>query len=144
MRDRTFQGVFSKCHWLWERAVLLQGELVGLGEGPLVFISDKLPGVADAAGCLLFSSKKRIDWILSVRKFPETIVSRMHLEMVLTLRGCIWDLEDERKAVLMFKILSRFKILKKKVSFTNKVGLFLFLVYILRKWVASCGIKIGI
>lgn len=91
---------------------------VGLGEGPLVFISDKLPGVADAAGSLLFSSKKRMDWILSVRKFPETVVSRMHLEMVLTLRGCIWDLEDERKAVLMFKILSYFKILKKK-AFQN-------------------------
>lgn len=62
----------------------------------------------------------------SVRMFPETIVSRVHLEIVLTLRACIWNLEDESKAVLMFKILSPFKILKKKASFTNKFSLFLF------------------
>lgn len=60
----------------------------------------------------------------SVRMFPETIVSRVHLEMVFTLRACIWDLEDESKAVLMFKILSPFKILKKKASFTNKFCFF--------------------
>lgn len=36
---------------------------------------------------------------------------RVDLEMALTLKGYIWDLEDESKAVLVFKILSPFKIL---------------------------------
>lgn len=48
-----------------------------------------------------------MDWVIFVRKFSETVaISRVHLEMVLTLKGCIWGLQDESKAVLMFKILS--------------------------------------
>lgn len=96
------------------------------GGGPVNFhFWQALHGVADAAHSLILSSKRRMDGIHpSVRMFPETIVSRVHLEMVFTLRACIWDLEDESKAVLMFKILSPFKILKKKASFTNKFCFF--------------------
>lgn len=76
--------------------------------------------------------------------------------MVLTLKGRIWDLEDESKAVLVFKILSPFKILLLRFyfppfffsfllfSFLSFLSFYLFLVYILRKCVASCGLKIGI
>lgn len=52
-----------------------------------------------------------MDWITLIRKFPGTGVSMVHLKIAITLKGCIWDLEDENKAVLMFSILPAFKIL---------------------------------
>lgn len=77
-----------------------------------------------------------MDWVIFVRKFSETAaIRRVHLEMVLTLKGCIWGLQDESKAVLMFKILS---------PLFSTIFFFFLLVYILRKWVTSCGLKIGI
>lgn len=35
----------------------------------------------------------------------------VHLEIAVTLKCSVWDLEDENKAVLMFSILPAFKIL---------------------------------
>ena len=71
--------MFSKCRFGKElsfSSICLKNlsDSVALGKGPLICISDKLPHVADAVGSLTFSSKVRMDQIVSIRKFPETIV----------------------------------------------------------------------
>ena len=62
----------------------------GSGEGPLICIPGKLPGGADPAGSLTFSSKGRTGGIVAVGKFPGATVSTTHLEIVVTLKDCLW------------------------------------------------------
>lgn len=75
--------------------------------------------LTDAADKPHKSSKVRMDEITSIMKFLGARVSMMCLDTVVILKGCpLWDLEDERVAGLMFKILSPFK------STTLKFGVF--------------------
>lgn len=60
----------------------------------------------------------------------------LHLEIVVTLKGCLWDLEDENAAVLMFKPLSPSRYFS---SVWLVCSFFRLSVYIRKKWIASCG-----
>lgn len=63
---------------------------VGLGEDMSICTSDKLPRVAYVSVASLLVAK-RMDWIISIRKFPETVeISRVHLEMMLNLKGRLY------------------------------------------------------
>lgn len=54
---------------------------VRLGEGPSIFISDKIPRVVHGVAASLFVAQ-RMDWILATRTFLERVViSRVHLEI---------------------------------------------------------------